>query len=69
MGDLIAFKPATGSDRSRAAPIDFGTIVFFTGVRHERLKDYVPKSKPSGGVSGKRPIKRRRKSATSSRVE
>ena len=38
MGELIAFKPAGRRARVRSAPVDFGTVVFFTGVRQERLE-------------------------------
>lgn len=38
MGELIAFKPAKRRACLRAAPIDLGTVVFFTGVRQERLE-------------------------------
>jgi hypothetical protein len=39
MGELIAFKTASRRARLRAAAVDPGTVVFFTGVRQERIKD------------------------------
>jgi hypothetical protein len=38
MGELIAFKPAGRRARVRSAPVDSGTVVFFTGVRQHRLE-------------------------------
>lgn len=40
MGELIAFKLARRRARLGAAPFDSGTVVFFTGVRHERFEDF-----------------------------
>jgi hypothetical protein len=39
MGELIAFKPARRGAR-RAAPGGPGTVVFFTGVRQQRLENH-----------------------------
>ena len=38
MGELIAFKLSGRRARLRSAPVDSGTVVFFTGVRQERLE-------------------------------
>lgn len=67
MGELIAFKPATDNVRLKAAPIDFGTIVFFTGVWQERLIEQGAKAKRVGCVSTKRSGKSRGKSGAGSR--
>ena len=40
MGELIAFKPARRCAPFRAAPVDAGTVVIFTGVRQERLESF-----------------------------
>jgi hypothetical protein len=40
MGELIAFKSARGGVRLRSAPAGHGTVVVFTGIWHERLKDW-----------------------------
>jgi hypothetical protein len=40
MGELIAFKPARRCTPFRAAPVDAGTVVIFTGVRQERLESF-----------------------------
>jgi hypothetical protein len=57
VGDLIAFKPATGSVRLGATPIGHGTVVFFTGVRQERHKDKGRATKRARRDSKKRPQK------------
>jgi hypothetical protein len=54
VGDLIVFKPARGSARVGAAPIDHGTVVVFTGVWQERLKDKGNETKRARRVSGRR---------------
>jgi hypothetical protein len=57
MGDLIVFKSARGGARVGAAPIDHGTVVVFTGVWRERLKDKGNETKGARRVSGRRPGK------------
>lgn len=57
MGDLIAFKPATGGVHLRATPIGHGTVVFFTGVRQERHIDEGRVTKRARRDSKKRPQK------------
>jgi hypothetical protein len=54
VGDLIAFKPARVGVPLRAAPIDHGTVVVFTGVWQERLKDKGSETKRARRVSGRR---------------
>jgi len=57
LGELIAFKPATGNTRSRTAPGDYATIVIFTGVWRERQAGIESQTKRRRRVSGKRPKK------------
>jgi hypothetical protein len=54
VGDLIVFKPARGSARVGAAPIDHGTVVVFTGVWRKRLQDKGNETKRARRVSGRR---------------
>ena len=54
VGDLIVFKPAGGGVPLRAVPIDHGTVVVFTGVWRERLKDKGSETKRARRVSGRR---------------
>ena len=54
VGTLIAFKPARGGVRLRAAPVEHATIVVFTGVWQERLAEQEYKTKRVRLVSGKR---------------
>jgi hypothetical protein len=54
VGDLIAFKLASGGARVGAAPIDHGTVVVFTGVWQERLNDKGGETKRARRVSGRR---------------
>lgn len=56
MGDLVVFRP-----RSNAAPdpgaesrSESAEIVFFTGVRYERLEEPPPKGGLNGAGRGKR---------------
>ncbi|MGH6800866.1 MAG: hypothetical protein ACRECZ_05525, partial [Methylocella sp.] len=51
---LIAFKPARVGVPLRAATIDHGTVVFFTGVRQERHKDEDGETKRARRVAGRR---------------
>jgi hypothetical protein len=44
MGELIAFKPASGV-RLRAAPVNRGTVIVFAGLWQERPKDNESKAK------------------------
>ena len=44
MGELIAFKPASGV-RLRPAPINRGTVIIFAGLWQERPKDTDTKAK------------------------
>ena len=54
MGELIAFKPASGGVRLRTAPISHCTVVIFTGIWQDRAKgDNKPKR--ARRRSGKRP--------------
>ena len=54
LGELIAFKPARGGVRLKAAPVDHATIVVFTGVWQERPADPERQAKPTRRGSGKR---------------
>ncbi|TPV99689.1 MAG: hypothetical protein USCAAHI_00871 [Beijerinckiaceae bacterium] len=54
VGKLIAFKPARGGVRLRAAPVDHATIVVFTGVWQERPADQECQTKRVRRASGKR---------------
>jgi hypothetical protein len=53
VGDLIVFKPARGGARAGAAPIGHGTVVVFTGVWQQRLKDKDGETKRARRVSGR----------------
>jgi hypothetical protein len=57
LGELIAFKPARGGVRLKAAPVDHATIVVFTGVWQERPADPERQAKRTRRGSGKRPKK------------
>jgi hypothetical protein len=54
LGELIAFKPARGGLRLRAAPVDHASIVVFTGIWQERPADRESQTKRGRRVSGKR---------------
>jgi hypothetical protein len=54
LGELIAFKPARGGLRLRAAPVDHTSIVVFTGIWQERPADQASQTKRGRRVSGKR---------------
>jgi hypothetical protein len=54
VGDLIVFKQARGGARERAAQIDHGTVVVFTGVWQERHEDEGSETKRARRVSGRR---------------
>ena len=58
MGEIIAFKPDLGGVRLRAAPVRHGTVVVFTGIWQERLKDGDAEIKRARRVSGRRPRKK-----------
>jgi len=66
MGELIAFKPARRRARLRAASAGPGTVVFFTGVRQQRLENHKCAAKASavqraGKASMRRSGKRKEK--------
>jgi len=54
LGELIAFKPARGGVRLKAAPVGHATIVVFTGVWQERPADPEIQAKRTRRGSGKR---------------
>jgi len=54
VGTLIAFKPARGGVRLRAAPAGHATIVVFTGVWQERSAEQERQTKHVRRVPGKR---------------
>ncbi len=67
MGELIAFKRASGGAALRTAPVDQSTVVVFTGVRQERAE--IPqgretKSGKSGRALQKQPKKCKAKPGT-----
>ena len=57
LGELIAFKPARGGARLKAAPVDHATIVVFTGVWQERPADPENKQNVRAGVQESGPRK------------
>ena len=67
MGELIAFKPARRRAPLRAAPVNPGTVVFFTGVRQERFENLeyatakATVARRAGKTSIRRPGKRKEK--------
>jgi len=59
MGELILFRAASGPRKERAEQADAAQILFFTGVRYERMAEPVAVSDGgdsdaprSGGVGG-----------------
>jgi hypothetical protein len=69
MGDVILLRPRTGQSRKyQASQAQAGArIVFFTGVRYERMQETVPSvgagdsgAPPAGGLGGAGRGKRRR---------
>jgi hypothetical protein len=49
MGELILFRPASGPRKDSAERADAAQILFFTGVRYQRMAD--PGVVPDGGDS------------------
>lgn len=66
MGEVLLFRPRPGSirDESSASRVESARILFFTGVRYERTRDFVA---PQDGddvtapPAGKRGGRRRRR--------
>jgi hypothetical protein len=62
MGDLILFRPRKRAERARGGETGTAAILFFTGVRYQRMSDPEPAhdGRPStqDGVGAKRRRKR-----------
>ncbi|MDE2578746.1 MAG: hypothetical protein KGL46_08085 [Hyphomicrobiales bacterium] len=61
MAEIIAFKPRANDERRHIAPSDGAEILFFTGVRYERLNEGAEPRKPKRRAKGapRRPRARR----------
>lgn len=62
MGEVIAFRLPKGGVRSALAPLQAGVILFFTGVRRERMAETAAPSKRARRGAEKRAGKPRDRS-------
>ena len=62
MGELIMLRPRTGQDSQAKAPLESGAkIIFFTGVRYERMVEPREESDPAPTQSVGKPGRGRKR--------